>query len=131
MGNSETSTNNNIGKYIEEYANASNYNYRDLAIMAGFTSANILYQFMSGRAKVPLDRVPGLAEALRCDPSHLFVLALEQYIEPNLFQQMRELVVSVTVNERGWIDAIRQASSGSDPRITPDQAAELKAMLAP
>ena len=95
--------------------------------MAGFTSSGILYQFMNGEAKVPLDRVPALAEALRCDPSHLFVLAMEQYFQPTVFEQMRELVIpKISANERGWLDIIRQATQGSDPRVTPAQADKLR-----
>lgn len=116
-----------IANYIEEYANASIYNYRDLAVMAGFTSTGIFYQFMKGEVKVPLDRVPALAEALACDPSHLFVLAMEQYFEPKMFEQMRELILpQISANERGWVDIIRQASRGTDPGVTPALAQKLR-----
>ena len=38
---------------------------RDIAVEAGFTNVNMMSLLKSGRTKMPLDRVPALATALR------------------------------------------------------------------
>lgn len=50
----------------------------EIAIEGGFVQPNMLSMFKNGSNKLPLDRVPGLAKALECDPALIFKLALEQ-----------------------------------------------------
>ncbi|MCF6117111.1 XRE family transcriptional regulator [Mesorhizobium muleiense] len=119
-----------IALFIEQCANASDNSYEDIAVMAGFTKASIIYMFISGEAKVPLDCVPALAGALGCDATHLFVLALQQYFTPELFEQIRELVINdYTPNERAWIQALRGVSGRADPELTPQRLKRLREIL--
>lgn len=48
-----------------------------IASEAGFVNPNILAMIKADTAKLPLDRVSALAAALECDPTMLFMLALE------------------------------------------------------
>lgn len=50
----------------------------ELAKLAGFRSPNMLAMVKAGASKLPLEHVPGLAQALDVDPAHLLRLALEQ-----------------------------------------------------
>ncbi len=43
----------------------------DIAGEAGFVNANVLSMLKSGATKLPLDRIPAIANALECDPSYL------------------------------------------------------------
>lgn len=104
-------------------------NHRDVAIMAGFKSSGIIYMFVDGRAKVPLDRVTSLAQALGCDAGHLFILALEQIFEPAMFAELRELFTRnqhISSNELAWIQLIRDASGYTDPSITLSRAQKIR-----
>lgn len=115
-----------IGRYIEEHAEASNQSYRDIAVMAGFTKSSIIYSFISGEAKVPIDRVSDLAGALGCDAGHLFLLALEQWFEPESFGRIREMFrLPLSQNELAWLAAIQKASNETDPQLTPERATKL------
>ncbi len=51
---------------------------KEVALAAGFTSANFLAMIKNGTTKLPLDRVADLASALECDQDELMRLALRQ-----------------------------------------------------
>ncbi|WP_146592358.1 XRE family transcriptional regulator [Puniceibacterium confluentis] len=91
---------------------------RDIALEAGFRNPNMVSMVKSGSAKLALDRVPAMAKALEVDPKFLFVLALEQ----TGFETTRAAVgdifaAVVTDNEADWIEELRDASDGTDPRL--------------
>ena len=70
-----------IAKYISKQidALADIKSQRDIANEIGYQNANMVSMFKRGEAKVPLDKIPQLAKALRVDVAHLFRLGLEQY----------------------------------------------------
>jgi transcriptional regulator with XRE-family HTH domain len=90
----------------------------DISAEAGFKSVNMISQIKSGANRMPLARVPALAEALGCDPGELLLLALDQNDgeEYRLIEQV--LRSAITRNEAYWIDALRVASGGRDPELT-------------
>ena len=101
-----------------------------IASEAGFKQQTMLAMIKSGTSKLPLDRVPGLAQALECDPAHLFKLAIEQLGEDTTDTAIRSIFgVVVTENEAEWIRAIREASNHSDPRLTSKGRASLKGIF--
>lgn len=51
----------------------------EIAGEAGFTNPNMISMIKSGATRIPLDRVPALAESLDVDPARLLQLALEQW----------------------------------------------------
>lgn len=90
-----------------------------IAAEAGFRSPNMLPMIKSGSAKLPLDRVPGLAKALECDPALLFRMAVEQLATDTTSLAIDQIFGTViTENERSWILTIREASGNSDPNLT-------------
>jgi transcriptional regulator with XRE-family HTH domain len=91
----------------------------DIANRSGFANVNMLSMIKSGAVRLPLDRVPAIAEALEVDPARLLQLALEQWAgsaAARTFDAIFETVV--TRNEVGWLEEIRSASGGSDPAVT-------------
>lgn len=119
-----------IANYIEKWANASPCSYQDIAVMAGFTKADIIYMFISGERKVPLDCIPALAGALGCDGNELWMLALEQYFKPDVLRQIQELSTrDHSPNERAWVNALRRISGGSDPELTLERSERLREIL--
>jgi hypothetical protein len=51
----------------------------EIATAAGLPSVNFLSMIKDGKAKLPMDRVVTLANALECEPAALARLALEQF----------------------------------------------------
>jgi hypothetical protein len=108
-------------KYLERRVSDLRSTKTQIAIAseAGFRAPNMLAMIKGGSTKLPIDRVPGLAKALDCDPAMLFRMAFEQ-----LAQDTTSLAISqifgaiVTENEAAWLEAIREASNNSDASLT-------------
>ncbi|MBM2324208.1 XRE family transcriptional regulator [Marivita cryptomonadis] len=101
-----------------------------IASEAGFPNANMVTMIKNGTNKLALDRVPSMARALECDPAYLMRLALEQTVGDTVAQAITEIYgTPVTSNEIGWIEAIREASGNSDPRITSRSKAAINAIF--
>jgi len=91
----------------------------EIASEAGFVHTNMLSMIKNGATKLPLDRVPALAQALDCDPSRLFQLALGQNGNETTRGAVEEIFKAVVSrNEATWLEAIRAASGNSDPTLT-------------
>lgn len=100
---------------------------REIAAEAGFKSLNIVNMMKKGGARVPLDRVAGLARALETDEALMFRLALEQFMP----EGSREMAIGnsiFTENEIAIINLIREASGNTDPGLN-DQRREGLAKL--
>ena len=91
----------------------------EIANEAGYTNPNMISMIRNGATKLALDRVPGLAIALECDPKHLFRMALEQSLGSTASRTIDEIFGTVvTRNEVVWLEEIRDASDKSDPTLT-------------
>lgn len=102
----------------------------EIASEAGFPNANMMTHLKNGRNKVPLDRVPSLAKALEVDPAILMRLALDQAVGATAAKAITEIFgTPVTVNERGWLTEMRDASDNSDPRLTARSRAVLRSIF--
>lgn len=88
----------------------------------GYTSINFVSMMKTGAARVPLEKLPALAEILGVDPAHLLRLGLEQYW-PELDVVSRVLPAPVTENEMAMLRAFRRATNHTDPEITPGRQA--------
>jgi transcriptional regulator with XRE-family HTH domain len=102
----------------------------EIASEAGFPNANMISMIKSGSSKLALDRVPSMARALECDAAYMMHLALEQSVGRTAAAAVIEIFgTPVTANERGWIEAIREASGNSDPRLTSRAQAAINAIF--
>jgi transcriptional regulator with XRE-family HTH domain len=102
----------------------------EIASEAGFANANMMTFLKNGRNKVPLDRVPSLAQALEVDPAFLMRLALDQAVGVTAAKAIIEIFgTPTTENERGWLDALRDASDNTDPRIAARSRAALRGIF--
>lgn len=91
----------------------------EIATEAGFKQPNMLAMVKAGTSKLPLDRVPGLAKALECDPTLLFMLAVEQLGGDTTEGAIAQIFGTlVTRNETAWLEEIRDASGHTDPALT-------------
>ena len=102
----------------------------EIAAEAGFVNPNMMAMLKSGATKVPLDRVPMLAQALDCDPAFLMRLTLEQVVgAPDAKALIDILGTPVSRNETAWLTEIRDASANTDPRPTTRSRAALRAVF--
>lgn len=103
---------------------------KQIAQEAGFTNSNLISMFKSGSSKIPLDRVPALSRALETDPAYLMRLALEQAVGKTAAVAVLEVFgTPTTLNERAWLDEIRDASANTDPKLTVRSRASLRAIF--
>jgi hypothetical protein len=90
-----------------------------IAAEAGFVQRTMLANIKSGVNKLPLDRVPGLAKALECDPTMLFMMAVEPLGGDSTGVAIRKIFGTlVTENETAWLEEIRRASDHTDTSLT-------------
>jgi DNA-binding Xre family transcriptional regulator len=121
-----------LAKYVEHRVLElkSKKSQAEIAAQAGYSNPNMITMIKQGASKVALDRVPALARALECDPAYMMQLALEQAIGQTAAKAIVEIFGDpVTVNERGWLKEIRQASDHTDPRLTSRSQAALRAVF--
>lgn len=91
----------------------------EIAAESGFVNPNMLSMIKTGSTRLPIDRVPALAQALEVDPRRLLQLAIEQWAGITAARTFNEIFGTiVTFNEIAWLDAIRDASGNSDPTLT-------------
>ncbi len=77
------------------------------------SSVGTLTFLKNGRNKVPLYRVPALAQALEVDPAFLMRLALEQAVGATAAKAITQIFgTPTTENERGWLTDLRDALRG-------------------
>jgi transcriptional regulator with XRE-family HTH domain len=83
----------------------------EIAREAGLVSPNTISMIKTGKTKLPIARIPALANALDADPLELFSLALETY-EPEIWNVFVSLAPSMLVSrkELELIVALRKAA---------------------
>ncbi|WP_435259444.1 hypothetical protein ACSBLW_06650 [Thioclava sp. FR2] len=83
-----------------------------------------------GRNKVPPDRVPLLAKALKMDPALLMRLALDQAVGTTAAKAIVEVFGSpVSANEQGCLDEQHQLSNNSVSVQTAHSRAALRGIF--
>lgn len=122
---SETSVADYVAKRINELAKRGK-TARQIAEEVGYKSSNMISMLKSGRAKVPLEKIPSLARSLDIDTGLLLRLVLSEY-SPDLHRTIVEIFGAITTaNERDLINSIRKGSKYSDPRVTEDKKRQLR-----
>lgn len=103
---------------------------KEIAQEAGFPNATMISMLKNGQSKIPLDRAPALARALETDPAYLMRLALEQAVGKTASVAVLETFgTPTTLNERAWLEEIRNASGDRDPRLTARSRIALRAIF--
>lgn len=102
----------------------------EIAVQAGYSNVNMITMIKQGASKVALDRIPALAQALETDPAFMMRLGLQQSVGLTAAKAILEVFGEpVTKNEIGWLQAIREASNNTDPRLTNRSQAAIKAIF--
>jgi hypothetical protein len=90
----------------------------EIARKMGYPRDHVIAMFRSDQAKVPLDKLPALAQALEVDVGHLMRLSLEQYWPDKTDAITKVFSRVVTDNEFALIQEIRKRTNDADPKLT-------------
>ena len=90
----------------------------EIARKMGYPRGHIISMFRSDQAKVPLDKIPQLADALHVDVAHLMRLGLEQYWPDKMGVITRVFSRVVTENEFELIQEVRERTRDANPKLT-------------
>src|SRR6185312_12934734 len=109
-----------MARYLERQIEAlkGEVSQRDIAAKLGYPKSNIISMFKKGEAKVPLDKIPALAEALHVDVAHLMRLGLEQYWPDKLAVISHAFGHIVTANELALLQEVRERTDNLDPELS-------------
>lgn len=114
-----------VARYLTEAIDRSEKTQREIAKAIGYNNPNIITMFKQGLTRVPIDKVPMLAEALDRSPIEFMTIALREYA-PHLITVFEQVFGRmVTDNEFEIVAFIRSISHGSDPRLSSDRQREL------
>jgi hypothetical protein len=91
----------------------------EIAHEIGYASPNTVKLMVAGITKVPIDRIPRMAEALNVEPSQMMRAALEDYAPSMLKALEQTFDFMATPNEREIINVFRHLTNRGDPRMTP------------
>lgn len=104
---------------------ASRKSEQEIAEAIGYHEAATIRRIKDGEARVPLDKVGALAEALEVDPAYLAHIWLVSHVPggSDLFK------ATMTPNEHEILEIIRNASGHSDPAIGEEARRQLEAIF--
>ena len=106
-------TANMLSKAIEESAQTQ----REIADRVGFKHANIISMLKSGETRVPLDRIPALAQTLGMDEREFLLLAIEEY-HPGVHEVLVDILgLPLSDAELGIVTMFRMASMRGEIEI--------------
>jgi transcriptional regulator with XRE-family HTH domain len=100
-----------------------------VAKKAGFPHPNMLSMIKHGKSRLPLERIPALAEALEIDVALLFRLALSENWPGYERVVIRIFGAVLTDEEREMVLFIRHVTGGKMPQLTPALERAIKGAL--
>jgi transcriptional regulator with XRE-family HTH domain len=90
---------------------------REIAARAGYPRSNIITMFKTGDTRIPLPKIPVLAEILGIDPKRFLRVALQEY-DPQVLRVIQDTFGPlVSRNEHEILGEIRRLSNDADPRL--------------
>ncbi|MCI2395066.1 helix-turn-helix transcriptional regulator [Aliiroseovarius sediminis] len=103
-------TANNLSDAID----ASGLTQREIADRVGFNHPNVLSMMKQGVTRVPLQRIPALAQTLGMDPSKFLLVAIEEY-HPGVHEVLCDVLgLPLTDAEMGVVLMFRMACMRGD-----------------
>ena len=95
-----------LAKAIEQ----SDMTQREIADRVGFKHSNIISMIKSGETRVPLERIPALAQTLGMNEREFLLLAIEEY-HPGVHEVLVEVLgLPLSDAELGIVTMFRMAS---------------------
>ena len=116
-------------EYLRIKIDSSDMKQLEIAEAMGFSKPNIITMFKQGKTRVPLEKVPKLAEVLGLNQKDLLRMAMTEYC-PELLAVCEKVFgfdtgaakeeehFKISSNEQEILSAIREFSKGADPEMT-------------
>jgi hypothetical protein len=103
-----------VSAFIAYHLKTSRKTHVEIAREVGFSSSNTLSMLKNGTMKIPLNRVPALAEALGISAQNLFLRCLEEYM-PDLSRTIKLILPGVHLSQEdvdtiAWLKAMTPMS---------------------
>lgn len=107
-----------VAKFIEQRLNKVDRSQSEIASIMGYANPNMITMFKQGRTKVPLSKIPQLAQALDVDPLHLLRVVMGEY-SPETWTVLDSLIGEsiVTKSEMEVIKMMREV--GKEWEVSP------------
>lgn len=107
-----------VAKFLDAKVAQSPKTQKEIAEACGYTKPNLITMFKQGLTKLPLDKVPAMANALEVDQNYLMRLCLKTYFPDAAKAAEVAMGNLLTENEQAIIEKIRVVSGGNDPQLT-------------
>jgi hypothetical protein len=121
-----------LAEHLAQLADMTGETRTVIAERSGFKRPNILSMVLRGQTRLPIEKIHPFARAVGADPDHLTRLCLETY-EPEIFKLVQHMYSGKdVVSPAEWqvIRAIREATDGTDPVVSPAQLTKIKKIFA-
>ena len=73
-------TTSQVARFIQRRIEETGQKQTDIAFKVGFEKPNVITMIKQGKARLPLDKVGLVANALETDPTQFFQLCMEEYL---------------------------------------------------
>ena len=103
-----------VAKFIDAMMKQRRGPNKEVADRMGYNSPTIIQMFRDGRAKVSLEEIPDLADAIGADRADLLERALREYL-PNIVEVLLRCHSGLTDNELAIVHLVRELAEGNDP----------------
>jgi len=108
LGSAEDANAIRFVRHIDQLITESEKTQAEIARELGYPKANIITMFKSGTTRVPVDKVPLLADSLGVDRIELLTMWLQDY-QPVLFEVISSTIgPRVSATERTWLRGLRK-----------------------
>ncbi len=102
---------------------------REIADRVGFKHANVISMIKQGSTRVPLNRIPALAQTLGIDERHLLMLAIQEY-HPGVHEVLVDVLgLPLSDAELGIVTMFRMATIRDDIEVEGPFRAALEGLL--
>ena len=115
---------------LEKAIEASELTQREIADRAGFKHANIISMLKSGETRVPLNRIPALAQTLGMNEREFLILAIQEY-HPGVHEVLVDILgLPLSEAELGIVTMFRMANLRDEIEVEGPFKQTLEGLLA-
>ena len=120
---------NKLEAFIAQSIDVSGRTQAEIAADCDYQKPNIITMFKQGSTKIPLGKVPCLANAMGVAPAKLMRLVLQTYY-PDVHKTLSDVFGDIlSPDERKLIAAVRKKTNDGDIDLTPTQIKKAVAAL--
>lgn len=117
-------------KMLADAIEKSELTQREIADRVGFKNANIISMLKTGETRVPLDRIPSLAQTLGMDERLFLMIAIEEY-HPGVHEVLVDVLgLPLSDAELGILTMFRMASMRDEIEVEGPFKQALEGLLA-